>query len=392
MNINTNTKRPTKKTPTKLGLTLITMLSVMTAHSAITPPQLDNRAYILMEYDTGEILAQKNAEMPLPPASLTKMMTSYILEQKLLSGDIKEDTPIKMSENAWCRGSSKQSCMYVPVNTTATALDMLKGIIIQSGNDASKAVAEHIAGSESAFAKLMNTEAKKMGMNDTTFFNATGMPANNHLSTAKDLAILSKAIISDSNKYYPIYAEKEFTYNNIRQNNRNTLLSDPTVDGLKTGHTEESGFSLAVSSKKDDMRLIAIVLGAKSMSERAKHARQLLDFGFGHFVNSVQATQGQFAVKAPVKFGQTPEVELAVKNDLKVLTTKVDVNKLTTVTQLNPDITAPITQGQELGQMVAMMNGKAVASTPLVAVNSVEQVGFISRLWQSFTGWLGGLF
>lgn len=187
-------------------------------------PELDNKAYVLMDYDTGVILAQKNADTPLPPASLTKMMTGYILEQKLLNGEIKEDTPIKMSENAWCRGSGTQSCMYVELNDSAHAIDMLRGIIIQSGNDASKAVAEHIAGSEAAFATLMNEEAKKLGMTNTVFSNATGMPAPNHAS-AKDLAVLSKAIIKNSGKYYPIYSEKEYTYNKIKQGNRNTLLS-----------------------------------------------------------------------------------------------------------------------------------------------------------------------
>lgn len=212
------------------------------ANTGITPPELDNKAYVLMDYDTGVILAQKNADTPLPPASLTKMMTDYILEQKLLNGEIKEDTPIKMSENAWCRGSGTQSCMYVELNDSAHAIDMLRGIIIQSGNDASKAVAEHIAGSEAAFATLMNEEAKKLGMTNTVFSNATGMPAPNHASGAKDLAVLSKAIIKNSGKYYPIYSEKEYTYNKIKQGNRNTLLSDPTVDGLKTRTHRRIGF------------------------------------------------------------------------------------------------------------------------------------------------------
>ena len=220
--------------------------------NGINPPVQDNAAYILMDYDTGTILAQHNADTPLPPASLTKMMTSYLLEQRLSSGEISEDTPIKVDENAWCRGSSSESCMYVPLNESAKAIDMLRGIIIQSGNDASKAVAQHIAGSESAFAALMNDEAAKLGMTNTKFENATGMPSANHRASAKDLAILSRAIIKNSGQYYKIYSEKEFTYNNIKQENRNALLfSDSTVDGLKTGHTGESGFSLAASSQKE---------------------------------------------------------------------------------------------------------------------------------------------
>ena len=257
------------------------MLSV--SAFAVAQPELDNNSYILMDYDTGIILAQKNADQPFPPASLTKMMTSYIIEQRLLTGKLQENEPVKMTEEAWCRGSSVESCMYVPVNTTASALDMLKGIIIQSGNDAAKAMAQHIAGSEPAFAELMNQEAKKIGMTNTHFVNATGLPDKGHVASAKDLATLAKAIIQNSNKYYPLYSQKEFTYHNIKQGNRNALLyTDPTVDGLKTGHTKEAGFCLVASSKRQDMRLISVIMGTKSEKERANQSRELLDWGFGH--------------------------------------------------------------------------------------------------------------
>lgn len=359
----------------------------------ITPPTLANTAYVLMDYDTGEILAQKNADKPVPPASLTKMMTSYIMEQRLLNGQLAEDTPIVMNESAWCRGSSVESCMYVPVGASASAIDMLRGIIIQSGNDASKAVAEHIAGSESAFATLMNEEAKKLGMTQTHFVNATGMPAEGHYSSAKDLALLARAIIRDSGKYYPIYSEKEFTYNNIKQGNRNTLLlSDPTVDGLKTGHTSEAGFCLVASSSRDGMRLISVVMGTDSMQARATQTRELLGFGFGHFTNVHKATKGQSVTHAPVRFGKADTVELITEGDLKVLTTKTQADKITTVAEFDKNITAPIARGQAVGNLVAMMDGKPVASVPLIAANEVEQVGFISRMWQSLVSWIGGLF
>ncbi|MDO5651570.1 MAG: D-alanyl-D-alanine carboxypeptidase family protein [Moraxella sp.] len=363
------------------------------ANTGINPPEQDNKAYILMEYDTGEILAQKNADTPLPPASLTKMMTSYLVEQRLLDGSLQENTPIMVSENAWCKGSSTQSCMYVPVNTAAAAIDMLRGIIIQSGNDASKAVAEHISGSESAFAALMNTEAKKLGMNNTHFANATGMPDDTHLASAKDLAILARSIIKDSGKYYPIYAEKEFTYNDIKQGNRNVLIgTDPTVDGLKTGHTNQAGFCLAASSNRDNMRLIAIVLGAPSMQARANQARELLAFGYGHFENVVKAPQGQSITKTPVRYGKDKEVELITATPLKVLTTKNQAANITTTAEFNADVKAPITAGQELGKMLAVMDGKVVASTPLVAANAVEEVGFVSKIWQSVVYWVKDLF
>lgn len=363
------------------------------ANTGIIAPTQDNTAYILMDYDTGEVLAQKNADTALAPASLTKMMTSYIMEQRLLSGQLSEETPIMMSENAWCRGKSSESCMYVPVGKTATAIDMLRGIIIQSGNDASKAVAEHIAGSESAFATLMNEEAKKLGMTNTHFVNATGMPAENHASSAKDLAVLARAIIRDSGQYYPIYAEKEFTYNGITQGNRNTLLlTDSTVDGLKTGHTNEAGYCLVASSNRDGMRLIAVVMGAKSMQARADQTRELLSFGFGHFENATKAPKGQSIANAPVRFGKSEKVELITEDALKVLTTKTQSGKIHTITQINPDITAPIARGQELGQLIATVDGQPVASVPLVAAEEVAQVGFITRMWRSMTSWIGGLF
>lgn len=361
--------------------------------AAIVAPTLDNTAYILMDYDTGTVLAQKNADTPLPPASLTKMMTSYILEQRLLSGEISEDTPIKMSENAWCRGSSTESCMYVPVGESARAIDILRGIIVQSGNDASKAFAEHLSGSETAFTAIMNDEAAKIGMTNTTFKNATGMPAEGHLASAKDLAILARAIIKNSEKYYAIYAEKEFTYNNIKQANRNTLLhTDPSVDGLKTGHTSEAGYLLAASADRDNMRLIAIVMGAKSMNDRANQMRELLAFGYGHFNNILVAPKNKTITKAQVKFGEESEVDVVTLHDLKVLTNKGNQINPSTVIRLNDNITAPIKKGQELGQMLAMVNGKEVASTPIVAASDVEKAGFISRVWQSLVDWLVNLF
>lgn len=363
------------------------------ANADLQAPKQDNTAYVLMDYDTGAVLAEHNADTPLPPASLTKMMTGYILEQKLLSGEISEETPIKVSESAWCRGSGKESCMYVPLGESASAIDILRGIIIQSGNDASKAIAEHIAGSESAFATLMNDEAIKIGMTNTNFVNSTGMPATKHRASAKDLAVLARMIIKNSDHYYAIYAEKEFTYNNIKQANRNTLLfTDPTVDGLKTGHTAESGYSLAASSVKDDMRLIAIVLGAKSVQARADHARELLKFGFDNFENVLVAPKDQIAGNVPVKFGQSKSVPVQTADSLKVLTTKAQKSGISNITKYNDNITAPIAKGQELGQMLAVVNGQTVASVPIIATEDVAQAGFVSRLWESLVDWIKDLF
>lgn len=368
-------------------------LSMMATHAAIQQPEMDNTAYVLMDYNTGEILAQKNANQPLPPASLTKMMTSYIIEQRLAAGDLSEDEQVLMSENAWCRGSSSESCMYVPVNKTASVIDMLRGIIIQSGNDASKAMAEHIAGSEASFAVLMNEQAQKLGMENTNFVNSTGMPDEGHVASALDLAKLARAIIKNSGDYYNIYAEKEFTYNGITQGNRNALLAtDPSVDGLKTGHTNAAGYCLVASSNRDDMRLISVIMGTDSQQARADQSRELLNWGFGHFTTVTKAPSGQFVSKLPVWFGEADELELAVGDNLQVLTTKTQQNKITTLVDIPDSVEAPIKKGQQIGKMMAVIDGKAVASVPIVATNDIEQSGFMSRMWQSMVRWMQNLF
>ena len=370
------------------------VLAVSTASLAATvpPPKMDNTAYVLMDYDTGVILAEKNADQPLPPASLTKMMTSHIIEKKLIAGELKEDDQVLMSENAWCRGSSNQSCMYVPVNKTASVIDMLRGIIIQSGNEASKAMAEHIAGSEQAFAQIMNAEAKELGMTNTNFVNATGMPDEGHLASARDLAILSRAIIKQGGDYYKLYSEKEFTYNNITQGNRNALLrTDSTVDGLKTGHTEAAGYCLAASSLRNDMRLISVIMGADSMQARADQSRELLNWGFGHFENKVMAPANQFVDTVPVYFGEQDSVKAATGEALKVLITKTQSNQVSTVINISDDIEAPIAKGQEVGRMIAVIDGKSVASVPVVATEAVEKSGLFKRAWQHISKWFSDL-
>lgn len=377
----------------KLAVAVSVSMTALSVQAAISQPEMENTAYLLMDYNTGEILAQKNADQPLPPASLTKMMTSYIIEQRLESGDLSEDEPVLMSESAWCRGSSSQSCMYVPVNQSASVIDMLRGIIIQSGNDASKAMAEHIAGSEEAFAALMNEQANQLGMQNSHFVNATGMPADGHEASAKDLALLAQAIIKNSGDYYPIYAEKEFTYNGITQGNRNALLiTDPTVDGLKTGHTNAAGYCLVASSERDGMRLISVIMGADSMQARADQSRELLNWGFGHFETVTKAPAGQFVANVPISFGKVDEVEAATGDALQILTTKTQKNKISTIINMDENIKAPITKGQQLGQMMAVLDGKAVASVPVVATQDIEEAGFFSRMWESITSWFSNLF
>lgn len=380
------------KTLRHIAIIALTISPLYAIANPFSPPIQDNKAYVLMDYDTGAILAQKNADTPLPMASLTKMMTSYILEQRLLDGTISEDTPIKISENAWCRGVSTQSCMYAELGSDVAAIDILRSIIIQSGNDASKAIAEHLAGSEQAFSIIMNEQAQKLGMSQTNFVNATGMPAVNHRSSAKDLAILSKAIIQDSKQYYPIYSEKQFTYNNITQQNRNTLLTDPSVDGLKTGHTNEAGFSLAVSSLKDDMRLIAIVLGAKSQKARADEAAQLLDFGFGHFTTKTLFESNQEIARAPILFGKSIDVLTKMGAPLKVLVAKTEQDKVQTRTEFLPELSAPIKSGEKIGQVVAYIDDTPIATAALVAAHDVDEVNFIVRIYRKLIGYIKNIF
>lgn len=345
------------------------------------PPELNNKSYVLMDYETGQILAAKNENEKLAPASMTKMMTSYIIEQKLLKGELTENEQVRMNESAWCRGSSTESCMYVPLNGTATVLEMLRGIIIQSGNDASKAMAEHIAGNEGTFAHMMNQEAKRVGMVNTHFINSTGMPADGHYSTAKDMAVLAQHIIKDSSKYYPIYSEKEFTFNGIKQGNRNALLyTDPSVDGLKTGHTEEAGYCLTTSSKRGPMRLISVIFGTPSMNERASQTRTLLAWGFANFETANVQPANQVLAKAKVWFGKEDEVQIGLAENFNVTMPKGQADKIKTQIVVQPKLNAPLAKGQVVGKLVASLDGKVIAEKPLVALKPVEEAGFFARI------------
>ncbi|MGX9607591.1 MULTISPECIES: D-alanyl-D-alanine carboxypeptidase PBP5/6 [Acinetobacter] len=357
------------------------------------PPELNNKSYVLMDYETGQLLASKNENEKLAPASMTKMMTSYIIEQKLLSGELTEDEQVRMNESAWCRGSSAESCMYVPLNGTATVLEMLRGIIVQSGNDASKAMAEHIAGNEGTFAHMMNEEAKKIGMTNTQFINSTGMPADGHYSTAKDMATLAQHIIKDSSKYYPIYSEKEFTFNGIRQGNRNALLyTDPSVDGLKTGHTNEAGYCLTTSAKRGPTRLISVIFGAPTMQERATQTRELLAWGYANFETKNVQPANQVLAKSKVWFGQSDEVQIGLAENFNVTMPKGKANEIKTQLVVQPKLTAPLQKGQVIGKYVASLDGKVIAEKPLVALNAVEEAGFFSRLIDHIKQFFSNLF
>ena len=358
-----------------------------------SPPELNNKSYVLMDYETGQILASKNENEKLAPASMTKMMTSFIIEQKLLAGELTEDEKVRMNESAWCRGSSSESCMYVPLNGTATALEMLRGIIIQSGNDASKAMAEHIAGNEGTFVHMMNTEAKRIGMTNTSFMNSTGMPAEGHYSTAKDMATLAQHIIHDSSKYYPIYSEKEFTFNGIKQGNRNALLyTDPSVDGLKTGHTDEAGYCLTTSAKRGPMRLISVIFGAPSMQERATQTREILAWGYANFETKNVQAANQVLAKSKVWFGKESDVQIGLAETFNATMPKGQANAIKTQLVVQPKLTAPLKKGQVVGKYVASLDGKVIAEKPLVALKDVEEAGFFARMLDHIKQFFSNLF
>ena len=351
-------------------------------------PVLPAKAWLLMDYDSGEVLASANPDEPLPPASLTKMMTSFLVENALRSGKLKKDDLVTVSEHAWCRGSSTESCMYLPLHGQATVIDLLRGIVIQSGNDASKAIAEHMGGTEEGFAKLMNEEAKRLGMTHTHFVNATGLPDPDHKASARDLAILARAIIHDSAEYYPIYAEREFTYNKIKQGNRNALLyTDPSVDGLKTGHTEAAGYCLVTSAKRNGMRLITVILNTNSAQARADETRTLLSWGFNNFEKATPIQPNTVVATAKVNFGKVDTVPAVLAAPWSVTVPRGQ--QVQTAAQLKPDLQAPVAKGAVIGKVVASSNGKQLAEAPLVAQNDVERAGFMLRAWQHVTGMFG---
>ncbi len=363
--------------------------STTTDANGVSVPVLANKAWVLMDFSTGQVLASYNEDEPLPPASLTKMMTSYLVEQGLKSGKLKPTEPVTMSLSAWCRGGKDgDSCMYVPLNAQAPLMDMLRGVIIDSGNDAAKALAEHVGGSESGFAAMMNTEAVRLGMTHSHFENSAGLPDPNHKASARDLAVLAQAIIRNSADYYPIYAEHEFTYNGIKQGNRNALLyTDPTVDGLKTGHTNEAGYCLTASARRNGMRLISVIMNANSAQARADQTRVLLNWGYSHFEEATPAQAGVALATAKVLYGVAPNVAAGIAQAWTLVVPKGQGATVQTSVSLTPDLTAPIAKGAVIGKIVATAGGKQLGEVPIVALAAVDRSGFFQRMGQHVSGW-----
>jgi D-alanyl-D-alanine carboxypeptidase (penicillin-binding protein 5/6) len=352
----------------------LAMLSLGNAQAAKpipAPPDVAAKNYFVVDFASGKVLAEKNADEKIEPASITKMMTSYIVYKELDAGRLSMDEMVDISEKAWRMGGSR---MYLEVNTKVSVHDLLKGLIIQSGNDASVALAEHIAGTEEAFVQLMNQYAAELGMDDTNFENSTGWPNKQHLTTARDLATLAIAIIKEFPEHYSWYAEKEYTYNNIKQYNRNKLLwRDKSVDGMKTGHTESAGYCLVSSAVRSDMRIVSVVLGTDSKKARASVSQALLNYGFRFYESHVLYDAGEVLSRPRVWSGAMETVSVGLADDLAVTIPRGAYDELDATMDIDKNIEAPVTKGQQVGVVKVSLGDKELVTMPLVALETINE-------------------
>ena len=350
-------------------------------------PEIAAKSYFLADVQSGQTLATLNADNRIEPASLTKLMTAYLTFQALKSGKIKPDQMLTVSQAGWKVEGSR---MFLDPKTPAKVDDLVKGMIVQSGNDACITLAEAIAGNEQTFVQMMNQQAQKMGLKNTHFENSTGLPGAQHYSTAHDLAVLAEAIIRDFPEYYPIYSIKSFTYNKITQPNRNLLLyRDSSVDGMKTGHTESAGFNLIASSKRDGRRVLSVVVGTTSPEARATESSKLLNWGLQFFDTPLLYKANVPVKQGKVYKGKENQVAIGFAHDIYVTVDKGAANQLEAKLLANEPLMAPIKKGQNLGVLQVMQNKKVIAEVPAVALQDVEEAGFFGRLWDSLKMWLG---
>ena len=353
-------------------------------------PALGANSYILIDFNSGRVLVESSPDTAVEPASITKVMTSYVVFTELAAGNIQLDELVNVSEAAWRTGGSR---MFIEPGMEVTIEQLIKGMVIQSGNDASVALAEHLAGSEAAFADLMNHYAAQLGMLNSHFMNSTGLPHAEHYTTARDVALLSVALIEDFPDYYHWYSEKEYTFNNIRQHNRNNLLwRDPAVDGLKTGHTQAAGYCLAASAKRDGMRLVSVVLGSSSEASRVTESQSLLNYGFRFFETVQLYKAGQELAQGKVWKGETEQIKLGIEEQLFVTIPRGHYDELDAQVEMRPELIAPLTAGETVGEISIRLEGSEIASRGLVALESINEAGFFGRTWDGVTMWFGGLF
>jgi D-alanyl-D-alanine carboxypeptidase (penicillin-binding protein 5/6) len=346
-------------------------------------PQIAAKGYVLMDYHSGKVLAEKEMNTKLSPASLTKMMTSYVIGQELARGNISEDDDVTISKNAWAKNFPDSSKMFVEVGTTVKVKDLNRGIIIQSGNDACVAMAEHIAGSEDAFVDLMNAWANTLGMTNSHFANVHGLDNTELYSTPYDMALLGAALIRDVPNEYRVYSEKKFTYNGITQYNRNGLLWDKSmnVDGIKTGHTSNAGYSLVSSATEGQMRLVAVVMGTKDANARKSESKKLLSYGFRFFETVAPHKAGETFVEEKVWMGNKDTVALGLDKDTYVTLPRGEAKNLKASFVLEKELEAPINKGDVVGKLYYQIDGQDIAEYPLMALETVEQGSLFSRMW-----------
>ena len=354
------------------------------------PPEIAARAWLLMDARSGKVIMEHQADERMAPASLTKMMTGYVLSEAIRTGKVKWEDTTRISHNAWAQNPvfAGSSLMWVDINADVSLKDLYYGLVISSGNDASVAIAEHLAGGEDSFAAMMNEQAKRLGLANTHFMNSHGLSHPEHYTTARDLAILARAMIYDHPQDYAVYGEQYFTFNNIRQMNRNELLGEPGVDGIKTGHTEEAGYCLVTSAERDGMRLIAVVLGTASKLARKEESRKMLGYGFRFYETPKVLTAGQSLSDPPAKVwkGAADSVRLGVTRDVHVTVPRgraAELKAAYMVDEAHQAIEAPVEAGAVMGTVTISLGEEPVLQEPLAALDSVERGGFFGVFWDS---------
>ncbi|MFD2166045.1 serine hydrolase [Thalassotalea euphylliae] len=363
----------------------VALSSSATAQSIkVTPsaPEINARGFILMDYTTGKVIAEGNADERLEPASLTKMMTSYIIGRELQEGNISNDDMVTISENAWAKNFPDSSKMFIEVGTEVSVKDLNLGMIVASGNDACVALAEHVAGSEDAFADLMNAHAEQLGMLDSYFENSHGLHSKDHYTTARDMAKLAVALIRDVPEEYELYDQRQYTYNNIKQYNRNSLLWDKSldVDGIKTGYHSKAGYSLVTSATKGDMRLVTVVMGTDSERARKVESKKLLNYGFRFFETITPYQAGEKFVSDRVWMGDIKQVDLGILMSTPITIPRGQKKNIEANFELKKQLVAPLAKGEEVGTLFLTLNGEDIAQYPLVTLQEVNEGSMFSRL------------
>ncbi len=356
---------------------------------SVPAPALAAKAWVLVDHATGQVLADKDADARIEPASLTKLMTAYLTFSALKAGTITSDQVVPVSEKAWRMEGSR---MFIEPRKPVTVDELIRGVIVQSGNDACVALAELLAGSEEAFAVLMNREAQRLGMVNTNFTNSSGLPDPQLYTTARDLAVLASAIVRDHPAYYSLYSVKEYTYNGIKQPNRNRLLYlDPTVDGMKTGHTNAAGYCLVSTALRGPRRLISVVLGAESDNIRAQESLKLLNYGF-QFYDTVKLYAADEALSQfRVWKGQANEVPVGFTSDFMMSLPKDQSQKVQVTLESRQPLVAPLQKGQEVGTLKLALDGKPLGEYRVAALQDVPLAGFFGRLWDALVMWIKSL-